>query len=137
MWANVHTPIGFYGSQVGFIDFMITPFWKAGGFPNLPENFQGFEELRGDPGGLRAPEVGSPDLYTTPGPWIPFKGNPGLDPPGFLLREPREIQGGQGGRFPWPPWPGPRILSKGIQAFDSLQEPGVVYRSGQSSQASC
>jgi S-formylglutathione hydrolase len=22
--------------------------------------------------------IGSPDLYTTPGPWIPFKGNPGI-----------------------------------------------------------
>lgn len=39
MWANVHTPIGFYGSQVGFIDFMILPFWKA-----LLDKYQDLEQ---------------------------------------------------------------------------------------------
>eukprot|EP00931_Biecheleriopsis_adriatica_P056076 TRINITY_DN33238_c0_g1_i1.p1 TRINITY_DN33238_c0_g1~~TRINITY_DN33238_c0_g1_i1.p1 ORF type:complete len:353 (-),score=48.45 TRINITY_DN33238_c0_g1_i1:97-1026(-) len=29
MWANLHTPLGFYASQVGFINFLVAPFWNS------------------------------------------------------------------------------------------------------------
>lgn len=47
MWANVHTPIGFFGSQIGFIDFIIFPFWKAllDRYPDLEKNAELLQNL--------------------------------------------------------------------------------------------
>ena len=42
-------------------------------------------------------KIGSPEVYTYTWPWLPFQCDPGLDPPGLLLRESRRIQESRGG----------------------------------------
>merc|ERR1712224_714770 len=29
MWENLGTPVGFYASQIGFVDFLVTPLWNS------------------------------------------------------------------------------------------------------------
>ena len=65
--------------------------------------------------------LGSPDLYTTPGPWIPFKGNPSLGSSWVPFKGTQEDPGDQEGLF-WVyfGFPGPLILQpalKGIKAW--------------------
>ena len=53
------------------------------GFGRMWQASAGFDGMCKKDSKLPKTLLGSPDLYTTPGPWIPFKGNPGL---GFPLR---------------------------------------------------